>query len=89
MLLTEKKQEGAPDKWRSQKRWNNTHRLERRAHAIVRQALRKGDLKRGKCKCGSLKVLAHHSDYSQPLEVEWMCALCHRRHHAALRRLAA
>jgi len=69
-----------PDKWRVQKRWNNTHREARRAHALVAAALRAGTLKRGKCWCGSLKVEGHHHDYSKPLDVVWLC----RRHHLAL-----
>lgn len=27
------------------------------------------------------KIEAHHSDYSKPLEVTWLCRACHRLHH--------
>ena len=33
-------------------------------------------------KCGSTnKIQAHHSDYLKPLEIEWLCSLCHTRKH--------
>jgi hypothetical protein len=27
------------------------------------------------------RLEAHHTDYSRPLEVEWLCVSCHRNHH--------
>lgn len=89
MLLTEKKEE-KPDKWRVQKRWNNSHRDARRAHRAVAIALKAGHLHRGKCEvCGSLRVEAHHDDYAAPLDVRWLCRRHHLEHHAELRRAAA
>jgi hypothetical protein len=26
--------------------------------------------------------IAHHSDYSKPLDIEWLCNSCHERLHA-------
>lgn len=54
------------------------------AHKAVAKALRCGDLVNpGVCQCGSMfHVEAHHDDYDKPLEVRWLCALCHKRWHA-------
>lgn len=53
-----------------------------RAHYLVKQALYKGELLRKNCEtCGDVKSLAHHDDYTKPLDVRWLCATCHMRHH--------
>lgn len=54
------------------------------ANTAVGNALRDGRLKRGVCYfCGQADgVHAHHTDYSKPLDVTWLCVKCHRRLHA-------
>lgn len=52
-----------------------------KARGIVARAVRAGKLVKELCSCGSDKVHAHHEDYSKPLEVEWLCAKCHRERH--------
>lgn len=49
---------------------------------IVTHAMRSGKLTRKPCRiCGSTKkIQAHHPDYSRPLDVEWLCFVCHREH---------
>jgi len=89
MLLSDKKAEDPkPDKWRLQKRWNNTHLEARRAHREVAKALRNGTLKRGQCWCGSFRTEGHHEDYGRPLDVIWLCRRHHRELHATARRAA-
>ncbi len=54
------------------------------ARSQVAQALTKGDLIRPDyCEnCGKrCKPLAHHDDYSKPLNVRWLCQDCDRRMH--------
>lgn len=51
------------------------------ARQEVLKALRKGTLKKQPCSCGNKKVQAHHSNYSKPLEVTWLCDDCHRDEH--------
>lgn len=57
-----------------------------RAHNAVNNAIRGRRLfKPTECEhCKQTKRLeGHHDDYSKPLQVTWLCSLCHRRHHAA------
>lgn len=36
-------------------------------------------------RCGNMKKLqAHHEDYSQPLQVTWLCKVCHMHLHGKL-----
>lgn len=52
------------------------------ARVILNQAVTKGDVEKPKkCKCGQNKPEAHHSDYSQPLKVQWLCRGCHSNAH--------
>ena len=53
------------------------------AHTAVHRAIRRGELRREACaKCGSTNLLeAHHPDYSEQLNVVWLCMDCHKRLH--------
>lgn len=53
-----------------------------KARFAVSNAVRDGRLARKPCeKCGRTdRVQAHHHDYSKPLDVEWLCFVCHRVH---------
>lgn len=68
---------------RISKRWRQENPDGYRAHTAVNNAVRDGRLLKEPCKiCGTMKNLhAHHHDYKKPLEVEWLCALHHHRHH--------
>lgn len=50
-----------------------------KAHNAVKEAIRKGQLRRLPCeKCGETNdVHGHHDDYNKPLEVIWLCRSCH------------
>ncbi len=44
-------------------------------------AVRTGKVVKKPCElCGDPKVQAHHTDYSKPLNVQWLCFTCHRVH---------
>lgn len=74
----------------SQMKWNRANREKLRCHAILRVALRRGEIKRGRCEvCGSLGVDGHHPNYAEPLLVIWLCRRHHQALHAEQRRQAA
>jgi uncharacterized NAD(P)/FAD-binding protein YdhS len=71
---------------RCRREWESSHRAARAAQKAVRQALLDGLLKRpdGCARCGRTeapRLVAHHRDYSRPLDVEFICDRCHRKHH--------
>jgi len=68
-------------------KWKKRHPERYKAHYLVSNAIRDGRLVRGCCEgCGTAEnVHAHHDDYSKPLDVRWLCAKCHHRHHAEKR----
>lgn len=54
------------------------------ARAALQGAVKAGRIARpSHCpQCGNDKhVEAHHDDYTKPLDVEWLCRKCHRKHH--------
>lgn len=59
----------------------------RAAHVILGNAVRRGDIEKPKhCPVclefkPSRQIHAHHDDYSKPLQVRWMCAMCHAKEH--------
>jgi hypothetical protein len=60
------------------------------AHNAVNAAVRSGRLERQLCeRCGSLRVHAHHEDYSKPLEVMWLCPAHHKERHKEIDSVAA
>lgn len=54
------------------------------ARSRLNSAVKNGGLSKPKqcSKCGSeMRINGHHSDYNKPLEVEWLCPLCHAETH--------
>jgi len=53
-----------------------------KARSAVHYALKAGNLERQPCEiCGKTEVEAHHEDYSEPLQVRWLCRHHHREIH--------
>ena len=61
-----------------------------KAYRLVRNAIKNGDIVRPEVcqKCGQVPpptsdgragIQGHHHDYEKPLDVEWICAKCHRK----------
>lgn len=79
-----------PDRMQAHKEyvraWNDENKKSRNAHGIVARAIRSGTLVRYACqKCNSKKSMAHHEDYENPLDVMWLCAVCHKQRHKELK----
>jgi len=63
--------------------WRKRNPEKHEAHKAVQYAVKTGKLIKLPCEiCGAMPVLAHHEDYSKPLEVKWYCALHHARDHS-------
>lgn len=61
-------------------RENNKEKL--RARSKVYLAVKNGKLVKQVCRdCGVKDAHAHHHDYSKPLEVIWLCPICHFAEH--------
>lgn len=79
---------------RNSERYKETEKIRRdrdrykeRARRLLYKAITRGHMVRGpKCEiCGiEGKMEGHHKDYSKPLEVQWLCRICHRNKHGKL-----
>lgn len=58
----------------------------RKAWQAVYAAVKSGHLIRpDTCSCGRYaRITAHHDDYARPLDVLWLCAVCHKARHEEL-----
>jgi ribosomal protein S27AE len=57
------------------------------ARSLVARAIRRGEIvKPAACpRCErTLQVIAHHSNYAEPLAIEWLCQRCHVAEHVRL-----
>lgn len=64
--------------------WREKNEVKIKAQYKVNYALKTQRLQREPCEiCGDSKVDAHHTDYSKPLDVMWLC----RSHHNAWHRV--
>lgn len=59
--------------------------VQRRAWNSVAAAIRHGKMKREPCVvCGDLETQAHHTDYTKPRQVTWLCRTHHERAHGRM-----
>lgn len=63
------------------------------ARKMLRNAVARGKIIRPlnceRCRRSDYKIQGHHEDYSKPLDVQWLCTLCHNYVHRVKRSLAA
>jgi hypothetical protein len=61
------------------KRHSERHPDRTQARRITAAAIRSGKLTRKPCRiCGSAKSEAHHKNYADPFDLDWLCRRCHR-----------
>ena len=64
------------------KAWRAEHPDRARAQSRVSYALRTGKINPLPCLVCGEKAVAHHPDYSRPLDVVWLCQPHHKQAHA-------
>ena|ERR1035441_6200612 len=69
------------------KNYNDNNPEKRKAHQAVTNAVRDRRLLKNPCRdCPRTDVHGHHTDYSRPLDVIWLCPVHHRAEHERLKR---
>ena len=67
------------------KNWREKNWEKVLAHSMVKDHVDRGNIiKPSKCpicNSGEHRIEAHHADYSKPLEIVWMCQICHLAIH--------
>ncbi len=67
--------------------WREEHPERLKAYSQLNYAIKRGEItKPNNCeKCARETHLSgHHEDYSKPLEVQWLCASCHKLKHSPI-----
>jgi hypothetical protein len=65
------------------KEWREKNPKKYKAHTMVNNAVRAGNLHSLPCEvCGKEKTTGHHDDYDKPLNVRWLCHAHHSQWHA-------
>lgn len=55
---------------------------EKKARVVFNHYVRDKHIEKQFCEiCGNPKAEAHHDDYDKPLNVRWLCFVCHRKWH--------
>jgi len=79
-----KTENGKKSTLKSKKRYRKTNPEKYKAHSVLNNAVQKRKIDKPKtCSmCGkSGRIHGHHHDYSNPLDVVWVCAKCHTEIH--------
>ena len=69
---------------RAQEKWIDGNQDKRAAHNLLNSAVKSGRVRKpDKCsKCGEGgRIEGHHTDYTKPLDVMWLCRQCHVNEH--------
>lgn len=70
---------------RAKKKYLDNNAIKRGANVIVGNAVRDGKLEKqyfcSVCGIDNVRIHGHHDDYAKPLEVRWLCSICHNDWH--------
>jgi len=67
---------------RNTEKWRIKNPEKRKAQTKLNNAIRDKKITKKACEvCGNDRSHGHHHDYLKPLDVIWLCAKCHARHH--------
>ena len=70
---------------KARKKWESKNFIKKGASTIVGNAVRDGLLEKPSrcesCQSAPNRLHGHHDDYAKPLEVRWLCSVCHRQWH--------
>lgn len=70
---------------RVQMEWKAAHPERRAAQIALGNAVRDGKVKKQPCWVCGERAVAHHPDYSRPLDVVWLCQPHHQQAHALVK----
>ena len=65
-------------------KWRKRNPGKHRTHMLFSAAVLRGELvapDRCETCLREMSLQGHHDDYSKPMEVRWLCAICHTNHH--------
>lgn len=71
-------------RYKARARSRGSDPYKRRCRMTLRDAVKAGKIKKpSKCEeCGwQGRLHGHHDDYNKPLEVKWLCPICHGKTH--------
>ena len=58
------------------------NKMKQYARWISRDAVKNGKLIKKPCEfCGNIESQIHHKDYHNPLDIQWLCRICHLKLH--------
>lgn len=66
-------------------KWAKNNTEKRKVHRLLQYAVKIGHIIKKPCEVCGEKAVAHHPDYSKPLEVKWLCKIHHRAEHERIR----
>jgi hypothetical protein len=70
--------------WRKRTPYTQEQLYKQRTRLKTLSLVQRGIIAKQACAvCQATDVQAHHADYDDPYNVQWLCLTCHRQHHIA------